>query len=105
MKWKLLTFNQKFVLLLFNCLLHLNLLTSTSGDVFKLGYITGSHRRHGNQEYERPGEFRLKLVFLNINFPSHSSHLLKMLRLNAQCNFLSSFQVLLFHAQLLFKIE
>ncbi|KAG5673369.1 hypothetical protein PVAND_003425 [Polypedilum vanderplanki] len=55
MKWKLLTINQKFVFLLFNCFLLINFISIVNCDVFKLGYITGSHRRHGDLEYERPG--------------------------------------------------
>jgi hypothetical protein len=56
MKWNLLTINQKFVLLLFNYFLLNNLTIIVECDVFKLGYITGSHRRPGDLEYERPGE-------------------------------------------------
>ena len=53
MKWNL-TINQKFVLL-FNCFVLLNTVALINCDVFKLGYITGSARRQGDQEYERPG--------------------------------------------------
>jgi hypothetical protein len=67
MKWKLLTINQKFVLLLFNCVLLVNLPSLVDCDVFKLGYITGSHRRHGDLEYERPGMLSIKLLMILVS--------------------------------------
>lgn len=37
------------------CLLALLALPLAGGDVFTLGYLTGSQRRPGDQEYARPG--------------------------------------------------
>ncbi|XP_070503442.1 speract receptor [Chironomus tepperi] len=55
MKWNFLTINQKFVLLfLFKCFIF-SYISFINCDVYKLGYITGSHRRPGDLEYERPG--------------------------------------------------
>lgn len=54
MKWNF-TINQKSVLL-FNCFVVLNAIALINCDVFKLGYLTGSARRLGDLEYERPGE-------------------------------------------------
>lgn len=53
MKWKL-TINQKFVFS-FNCFVLFNAVALINCDVFKLGYLTGSQRRAGDFEYERPG--------------------------------------------------
>lgn len=55
MKWNF-TINQKFVLL-FNCFVLFNAVALINCDVFKLGYLTGSARRPGDLEYERPGEW------------------------------------------------
>lgn len=44
-------------MLLFNCFVLLNAVALINCDVFKLGYLTGSVRRPGDFEYERPGEF------------------------------------------------
>lgn len=54
MKWNFII-NQKSVLL-FNCFVLLNAVALINCDVFKLGYLTGSARRLGDLEYERPGE-------------------------------------------------
>lgn len=54
MKWNL-TVDRKFVFL-FNCFVLLNAAALINCDVFKLGYLTGSQRRPGDLEYERPGE-------------------------------------------------
>ena len=61
MKWKL-TINQKFVFS-FNCFVLLHAAALINCDVFKLGYLTGSARRAGDFEYERPGEFVTRSSF------------------------------------------
>lgn len=57
MKWNLII-NQKLLLLFYYfVLLNHNQILLIKCDVFKLGYLTGSQRRSGDLEYQRPGKF------------------------------------------------
>lgn len=58
MRWNLSNKAEPKFVSLFYCVLviiHVSIPLATC-DVFKLGYLTGSARRPGDQEYERPGE-------------------------------------------------
>lgn len=58
MRWNLSNkIDQKFVSLFCCVVVILNVsIPSTTCEVFKLGYLTGSARRPGDYEYERPGK-------------------------------------------------
>lgn len=51
-----------FTILIFN-LSYLKI--SVSGEIFTLGYLTGSQRTPGNLDYQRPGEYILTSKYNN----------------------------------------